>query len=96
MTGEGQRKTVIGRVEDIASGLQQVRSLRCLALGDFDQRELERDLRLVGVDRQRILVGGFGRSEPPGGEIGAAEEGADRGVLGRLVDGALGKIDAAG
>ena len=49
------------------------------AKADFDQCQLQDDLRLVRIDGQRVLVGLLGRLKPAAGEIGASEQRAETG-----------------
>src|SRR5205085_10712446 len=91
--GERQRQTEVGGIEHRLAGLQESYRLTILAERDLDQRELEDDLRLVRIDRQRILIGLLGGPEAAAGAISVAEEGPEAGIIGRSCDRLFGEAD---
>ena len=92
LAGECDREAVVGRLEHSASIAKHGESLAIAALGDLDQRELQHDLRLLGDQRERVAVGGFGRSEPARSEIAVAEQRPEARVVGALLDRPLGEV----
>ncbi len=91
--GQGQRQSVIGLVERAAAGIEDGDRLAILALSDFGQDNLQHQLRLVRIERQRILECGLGRIKAPRREIGSAEQRANAGIVRRPRGRFLGKID---
>ena len=93
MTGERDGKSIIGGIEHILRRVEEGKRFAILAERDLDQRKLEHDLRLVRIERQRILVRRFRRSKASAGEISVAEQSTEAGVVRSLGYGPLGEVD---
>ncbi len=93
MPGERQREAVIGFAKRRTGFLERRNRLVPLAQRGLNQGELQHHLRLLRVEAERVLVGGFGRAEPAAGEISIAEQRAEAGVGRRLGHRLLGELD---
>src|SRR6185369_13936989 len=81
--GKGEREAIVRSLEKGASLVEQGDGLPVLALGNLNQCIFQHDLRLHGLQRQRIAECGLGRLEAAGGKVAIAEEGAKFGTLRR-------------
>ena len=93
LTSKREREPVIGRIEHRLAGVEEGHRLVILAERDLDQRELEHDLGLVGINGERVLVRRFRRPEAAAGEVGVAEQRAESRVVRGLFDRPLGEAD---
>src|SRR6476661_9564368 len=84
VASERQGQTVVGFTERWAGDVERRYSITLLAQCDLDQGKLQHHLRLVRIEAQRVLEGGFGRVEAATGVIGIAEQRAEAGIGRRL------------
>ena len=64
-TGQREAQTIVGGVDHGPRRFEEGEPLRILALRDADQRQLERDLGLVGRKGQRLAISASAEAKRP-------------------------------